>query len=85
MNWKVAFFIMCLVAFLSLVYAYVQTTIAKGTMQEAMAQRELADQQRTMAEQSRVEAEQQRLEAEKQRELYMNTLKELEELKKKRK
>lgn len=87
MNWKwgTAFGIMVLITLVSMVYAFVQQTIANESRKEAEAQKVLAEQQRLLAEQARTAAEQQRAEAEKQAALYFSTRKELEELKKKRK
>ena len=85
MKWKIGFGIMFLIAVLAIVYGYVQTTIAMETRREALAAKEMADQQRISAEQARAEADRQRLAAEQQATLCMSTLKELEELKKKKK
>lgn len=59
-----------------MVYAFVQQTVAKAAQRDAEAQKEQALMAKT-------EADRQRLLAEQSMVLYMTTLKELEELKKK--
>ncbi len=78
MNWKwrIAFSAMCFITMVSMVYAFVQQTVAKAAQRDAEAQKEQALMAKT-------EADRQRLLAEQSMVLYMTTLKELEELKKK--
>lgn len=85
MKLKIAFGIMCVIALLAIIYGYVQATIAMEARRDALVLKELADKQRTIAEQISAEANKQRMEAERQRVLYMQTLQELEDLKKKKK
>ena len=87
MNWKwgIAFGILVFVTLMSVVYAFVQQTLAKEAERSAILARDQAEVQRQAAEAARAEAEKQQVAAEASRMLYQKTLSELEELKKKRK
>jgi hypothetical protein len=85
LKWRVTFGILVLIMLISIVYAFVQQTVAEATQREAIAQKIVADEQRVIAEQAKLEATRQAAIAGQQTSLYMQALKECEELKKKRK
>jgi Tfp pilus assembly protein PilN len=87
MNWKwgTIFGILVFVTLVSMVYAFVQQTLAKNAERSAVLARDQAEIQRMAAEVAKVEADKQRMAAEEARLLYEKTRIELEELKKKRK
>ena len=85
MNWKwrTAFGILVLVTLISIVYAFVQQTLAKQAERSAILARDQAEVQRMAAEAARAEAEKQRAMAEQAMTLYEKTRIELELSKKK--